>query len=127
MKTLCELMALEVLPTVRALIAKRLVETHGLSQQVAADRLGTTQPAISQYKRDVRGYKTSIIMEDDRLVSMIDSISKRLASSEIGQQEASIEFCGICRRMRESGAACELHRKINPSLQSCSICEKLQC
>ena len=73
MKTLCELMALEVLPTVRALVAKRLVETHGLSQQVAADRLGTTQPAISQYKRDVRGYKTSIIMEDTELVSMIDS------------------------------------------------------
>ncbi len=127
MKTLCELMAIEVLPTVRALIAKRLVEVHGLSQQQAADRLGTTQPAISQYKRELRGYKTNMITRDKKIIEIIDSISRRLASGEIDQQDSALEFCDICRRMRSTGMACELHRKIYPSLQSCTICNNLQC
>jgi predicted transcriptional regulator len=127
MKTLCELMSLEVLPTVRAMIAKRLVENHGLSQQRAAERLGTTQPAISQYKRELRGFRTSMLTRDQKLTGIIDSIAKRLASGEIDQQEAALEFCEICRHMRSTGAACELHRKINPSLESCSLCDKLQC
>ena len=29
--------------------------------------------------------------------------------------------------VRKSGSACELHRKISPSLSTCSICEKLNC
>lgn len=127
MKTLCELMAVEVLPTVRALIARRLVENHGFSQQQAADRLGMTQPAISQYKRELRGYKTSIITNDQNLQKIIDSITKRIAAGEINQQEAALEFCDVCRHMRSSGSACELHRSSNPSLGSCNICEKLKC
>jgi predicted transcriptional regulator len=127
MKTLCELMSLEVLPTVRALIARSLVEVHGLSQQQAADRLGTTQPAISQYKRELRGLKTSMIKNDSELVKIIDSMSKRIAAGELDQQEAALEFCEICRHMRSTGMACEIHRKINPSLSTCSICEKLKC
>jgi predicted transcriptional regulator len=120
-------MALEVLPTVRALVARRLVEVHGLSQQQAADRLGSTQPAISQYKREIRGFKTSVLTGDPKIVQMIDSISKRMTSGELDQQEAALEFCSICRHMRSTGIACEIHRKIHPSLQSCSICEKLNC
>ena len=126
MKTLCELMSLEILPTVRALVARRLVETHSLSQQQAADRLGTTQPAISQYKRELRGFKTNLFKNDPKLMEIIDSLSKRMASGEIDQQEATLEFCDICRHMRSSGTACEIHRKIHPSLQSCTICEKMQ-
>ena len=127
MKTLCELMTLEVLPTVRALIARRLVETHGFSQKTAAEKLGTTQPAISQYKRELRGFKTSTFSRDQELIKIIDSISKRIADGEIDQQQAALEFCDVCRYMRKSGIACKLHRKNNPLLESCSICEKLNC
>ena len=127
MKTLCELMAHDVLPTIRAIIAKQLVETHGLSQQHAADRLGTTQPAISQYNHDLRGHKTRLFTKDPELVKIINSISKRMASGELNQQDAALEFCDVCRHMRKNGTACELHREKYPSLESCSICEKLSC
>ena len=126
MKTLCELMAVEVLPTVRALVARRLVEVHGFSQKQAAEKLGMTQPAISHYKRELRGYKTNIITNDQKLLKIIDSIAKRIATGEINQQDAALEFCDICRHMRSSGTACELHRKSNPSLESCSICDKMK-
>ena len=127
MKTLCELMSIEVLPTVRALVARRLVETHGYSQQQAADKLGTTQPAISQYKRELRGHKTSVFIRDQKLMGIVNSIAKRMALGEINQQDAALEFCDVCRHMRSKGTACELHRKTNPSLETCSICEKLNC
>jgi predicted transcriptional regulator len=127
MKTLCELMSLEVLPTVRAIVARRLVEVHGLSQQQAADRMGSTQPAISQYKSELRGYKTSMIMRDQKLLEIINSLARRLASGEVDQQAAALEFCDVCRHMRSVGTACELHKKNCPSLSSCSICDNLQC
>ena len=120
-------MSLEILPTVRALIAKHLVETHGFSQKLAAEKLGTTQPAISQYRRELRGFKTSTLTRDRDLLKIIDSISRRIAAGEIDQQQAALEFCDVCRHMRKKGTACELHRKNNPLLESCNICEKLNC
>ena len=80
MKPLCELMGIEILPTVRAMVAKKLIDTYGLSQKQAAEKLGTTQPAISQYKRNLRGYRTSVFTANPGLMSMVDSLAKRTAS-----------------------------------------------
>ena len=42
-----ELASKSVIPAIRALIVKRLVEEHGMTQQEAAKLLGVTQPAVS--------------------------------------------------------------------------------
>ena len=46
-----------VLPAFRALVAKELVEKHHFSQVATAEKLGTTQAAISQYLYSKRGDK----------------------------------------------------------------------
>lgn len=122
MKPICEVMVLEVLPGIRAIVARKLVEKHGFSQKIAAERLGTTQPAISQYKRELRGHRIKMFKNNPRVLEMIDSLTKRTASGELSQDQITLEFCGICKFMRSSGMVCEIHKKMYPSLENCKIC-----
>jgi len=57
MKTPCEEVIKEVIPTIRALIAKDLCLKYGFTQIEAAKKLGITQAAISQYISLKRGGK----------------------------------------------------------------------
>ena len=122
MKPVCEVMVSDILPGVRAMVARKLVEDHGLSQKDAAEKLGTTQPAISQYKRQLRGCKIGLFDKNPRILEMISSIAKRTASGELSQDHISLEFCVVCKFMKSSGIVCEMHKKMYPSLENCSIC-----
>jgi len=124
MKPVCEIMVTEILPGVRGLVTARLVEKHSLSQMKAAERLGTTQPAISQYMRGIRGSKIKKLKNNAGFMSMIESIADRTASGELSHDMVSMEFCNICKFMRKEGLACEFHRRLYPSLKDCTICMK---
>lgn len=103
MKPLCEYVTSEVLPGVRALIAKKMIEDHGITQSKAADLLDMTQPAISHYIRDLRGMKVSPLKEHPELMEMIDSIAKRIMSGEVSPKQTGKEFCSVCRFMQKHG------------------------
>jgi len=122
MKPACEVMVLEILPGIRAMVARKLVEDHGFSQKIAAERLGTTQPAISQYKREIRGHRVKMFKNNPKLLGMIGSLVKRTASGELSQEQIILEFCEMCKFIRSSGIACEAHKRIYPSLEKCRIC-----
>ncbi len=103
MKPLCEYVSSEILPGVRALIAKKMVEDHGITQSKAADLLDTSQPAISHYKRNMRGRKFSSFREHPELLEMINSIAKRIMNGEVSPGQTGLEFCSICRYMQKRG------------------------
>ena len=92
MKIPFELMVTEYFPAARALIAKKLVENYELSQKEAAERLGVTQPAISQYKRNLRGYRNEIFRENSALTEKIEDMARRLSTNEIGMDVINIEL-----------------------------------
>ena len=121
MKPLCEITASQVLPFIRALVAKRLVEGYGLSQSLAAKRLGMSQPAISQYKRELRGRRAGL-REYPKLLDMVNSIARGISDGSLNQEQATLEFCKICKYLKIEGIICKLHREIYPSLESCNIC-----
>jgi predicted transcriptional regulator len=121
MKPLCEVTASQVLPFIRALVAKRLVEGYGLSQSLAAKRLGTSQPAISQYKRELRGSRANL-MEYPKLLEMVNTLAKGISDGSLNQEQATLEFCRICKYLKFEGIICKLHRDLYPNLESCNIC-----
>lgn len=123
-KPLCEIIVLDVMPTVRALIAKELVEKHGLTQAAAAKKLGMTQPAISQYRRNLRGGKVEIMEKDNEIMGKINGLAGRIAKGELSHVDATTEFCGICRVIRQHMLLCETHKKSVSGLENCRICEK---
>jgi len=100
MKTVFEVVSQEVLPCVRALVAKRLIE-NGYSQKKAAEKLGLSQPAISQYKRDLRGQKTGIFTDYPQLLEDAGQIAKRVASGEIGIDQATLEIFNTCKELMD--------------------------
>jgi uncharacterized protein len=94
----CETIGKYVLPVFRSLIAKELINTHKLTQVEAAQRLGTTQAAISQYINSKRAFKGTeqfgnILPELQR---MAQATAKLLANREITYEEISIDFCKLC-------------------------------
>jgi hypothetical protein len=92
----------EMLPGFRALVAKRLIEDHGLSQTQVAELLDTTQPAISQYRRELRGRKTSVFLKNHRLIDILDRTAENIATGKIRPEKTGLEFCKMCKFMRDN-------------------------
>lgn len=122
MKPFCEMISVDILPTARALVAHKLITEFGLTQRQAAERMGMSQPAISQYKRQLRGVKKTVFEESPELQAMVNELAKRLATGQASGTDSTLLFCTMCKAIRFHGRGCELHRRMDPSLQSCNVC-----
>jgi len=122
MKPFCEVIVTTVLPAIRSLITKELLNTYNLTQKEAADLLGLTQPAISQYNRESRGFKVKILEKQPEIMKMIDDLSKNIVSGKVNPKEMQSKFCKICKAVRSSRVICHLHEEIYPSIAPCLKC-----
>ena len=122
MKPYCETVAQVVLPTIRALIAKELIEKYNFTQQDAASKLGLTQSAISQYLRNLRGSKIKILERDKSITKDIEEFAGRIASGELDSSNSLVPFCNICKNIRKNKILCKIHKKAFPGLENCDIC-----
>ena len=95
----CEIAVKSVIPAVKALIAKELVEKRGLKQDEAAEILGVSQSAVSKYTRKVRGY---VIKVDDieEIKPLIDEMIGILVSGTYQRGAFLICFCLLCLLIR---------------------------
>jgi predicted transcriptional regulator len=89
-------------------MAKRMIEKYGLSQKQAAQKLGISQPAVSQYKKELRGYKAGLIENNIHALKIIEELARKIAHGELTQQEASMEFCELCKYIRPGGTDCAI-------------------
>ena len=110
MKPACEYVSKEVLPAVRAVIARKLMVDHGLTQTQVAALMETTQPAISQYKRELRGKRVRMLKEEPDVIAKIDEIVHRLVTGSLPREESGREFCSLCRIMQSRGVVPEEFR-----------------
>lgn len=102
MRTDCETIAVKILPTIRALIAKELIDKYGMTQQQAAKKLGITQSAISQYTRQLRGSGMSKIEKNKEIIKGVERVANKLASQDsAGPKDLQIYFCSICKTMKK--------------------------
>ena len=123
MKPPCEVVSKFLLPAVRALIARKLIEKHGFTQVEAASKLGLTQSAMSRYIALERGQKIGNIKEVRRLTG---AIAENIAKSQLSQEEVNLKMCDICTAFRKSGKLCGLHKHIIPTLsKKCRICYEI--
>jgi predicted transcriptional regulator len=97
----CEVVAKYVLPSFRSLIAKELIEKHGFTQVAAANKLGTTQAAISYYFSSKRGEKYVKLLENKPLIkSMIQDVTDKLVTGAISSIEMREKLCAICSSIK---------------------------
>lgn len=124
MKPYCEIASQYLLPTMRALIAKTLMEKYKMTQQDAASKIGLTQSAVSQYMRQLRGSKVKLIEKDSGIMEEVEKFAGRIASGELDKMGTLDAFCEICRLARKRKLLCEMHSKSFPELKDCNICMK---
>jgi len=123
MRPPCEIVVKYVLPAFRSLVARELIEEYGLSQVAAAEKLGTTQAAISHYVYSKRGDKRIRQLE---AVSSVQSaareVARDLADRELSATDAMIRFCKLCAALRDSDVICELHQAFLRLPEPCRVC-----
>ena len=122
MKPFCEIIVANVLPAVRAVLANELSKTYNLNQTEISKKLGMTQPAISQYTRELRGQRTKIITSNEKVMVLIKKLANEIALGSVDSKELHKQFCIICKRIREEGLICKLHENAWPSMGPCKIC-----
>lgn len=120
-----ELASKSVIPAIRALIVKRLVEDHGMTQQEAAKLLGVTQPAVSKYLHEKRG--AAIRLSGIKQIDLATSeIAEMVTSHKTEPIEVMSRIEAACDYVRKNRYMCDLHKKLEPGMDvdSCHVCEQ---
>jgi uncharacterized protein len=107
----CEVGVQTVLPAIRALMARTIIEKHKMKEKQVAQLLGLSQSAISRYTTKNRG--NSIALENvPEVQTRIDQIIKLLLYGKPHQTTEILELlCQTCTIIREKGLMCEFCQK----------------
>jgi predicted transcriptional regulator len=119
----CEVGVQKVLPAIRALMARTIVEKHGMKEKQVAELLGVSQSAISRYATKNRG---NIIKIENvpEVQALIDKIIPLLLYGEPHQTTEILELlCQTCKVIREKGLMCEFcQNKTQKIAEICAFC-----
>lgn len=102
------------LPTLRSMLAEALRE-RGLTQREVADALGISQSAVSKYAHG-EVERNERVLQDDRVVDLVERIADGLASGEMTRVQALVEIEVFVRRMERGDLLAELHEAAMPAL-----------
>ena len=94
----CEEIVWYLLPLIRKEFAKSLIKDHGLTQRKAAEKLGITEAAVSQYVSKKRG---DLKVKNIKIRREIKKSTKRIIEGDI--QVMKTETCRICHLLRTEG------------------------
>lgn len=112
-----------VVPAVKALVVKELVEKYNLRQEEVAKILGISQSAVSKYTRNVRGYVINVERVDE-VKPILRKITRLVLNGEYSMTEFLMLFCNMCNLIRKKGLMCDFCRKTDKRLQfkECNFC-----
>ena len=123
MRPPCELVTKYVLPAVRSLIARELVDRYGFSQVAAAKMLGITQATISHYLYSKRGEKyLEKMSSNEDIMRMAKELADGIANKSISDVELMTRICDICLSIRSKRLLCDIHRELNIISGNCDLC-----
>ncbi|MBN2111133.1 MAG: helix-turn-helix domain-containing protein [Methanosarcinaceae archaeon] len=114
MRTTCEIMVQRVLPAIRAEIARTIICEHGRSQQEAAEVLGLSRAAVSQYLSEKRGAEIDFSEDAQK---EIRKFAAELLKGLSPKEEVS-GMCNICKYVQKSGWL----NKNEPDAGYCALC-----
>ena len=121
----CEVGVKTILPAVKAILARTIVEKHGLKEKETANILGLSQSAVSRYMN--RGRGNLIEIENSIEVStLIDQMVTFLVKEPHKKREIMDLFCQTCKTVMEQGLMCilcqkEMHKEW---AETCTFCKE---
>ncbi|MCX6711107.1 MAG: transcriptional regulator [Candidatus Woesearchaeota archaeon] len=121
MKVPCELVVWHALPAFRKEIARSLVEDMHLNQRMAAEKLGITEAAVSQYFKNKRGSDMKFSKE---LKNEIRKAAKEIATSK-KEYVVIQQICALCYMFRSRMLLCKFHKIDDKKPKGCKVCEEV--
>jgi predicted transcriptional regulator len=106
MRLLCETATFEFIPAVRALITRELMEKYNYTQTDVAKVLSITQPAVSQYKKELRGQAARILEKDKEVLSFISNLCAEIHTKQVRPEDLHGKFCELCKMLRKKKLIC---------------------
>lgn len=126
MKPPCVTVVKYLLPAIRVLVMKELIETHKMRKIDASDKMDLTPAAITQYLKGKRGSMFVDEIEESQVaMRMVSKLSDALAKNDASLENIIERLCDICTSIRSEGIVCKLHQKDLPALKECKspICK----
>ena len=108
-----------ILPAIRRELARIFIEEHALNQKEAANLLGLTEAAISQYQHSKRAKE---VVFSGKVVNEIRSSAKKILTDKNNKQRVIAEMYRISNLTNVKQILCDLHRAQSKDLASCNIC-----
>ena len=106
-----------LIPALRKELSKIFIKDYGLAQKKAAELLGISEAAVSQYIKEKRG-------KDIKFVKSELEIIKETADKIVKDKKYSMKYLyEACILFRGSKTVCNLHRKHHKDIPlKCTIC-----
>ncbi len=120
-----EIIHRSAIPAIRYMIATRLVEDCGMNQQHAADILGVTQAAISNYLRRTRAIAINL-NDCKEICAAVEEVTELLLEGGPNQPEVIEKIVYMCDHLRKNKMLCDYHKLFEPSYhtENCHACDK---
>jgi len=107
-----------IIPGIRKELAKALLESD-LTQKQIAEKLGLTEPAVSQYLKNKRGKDVKF---SPSVINQIKLSAKKIVKSSL-KSTSLVEIQRICKYMKQMGHICKIHKTLNDDVKNCSVCK----
>jgi len=118
-----------ILPAIRVLIMKDLIEKHNIRKIDASAKMEVTPAAITQYMKGERGAKlVDRIAKSEKTMKILSELAEAMAKDYVPAETVMNKLCDACFTIRSERIICGLHRKDLPSLKEeckCVVCAPL--
>jgi len=125
LKPPCLIVVSQILPAMRAIISREMIERGGLGPGEVAAKMGVTPAAVTQYLKGVRGGDSiSMINKSRRASKILMELAYELAREEADMVVVLRKLCEACNYVRSERLICGMCQNSLPRLDSgkCDIC-----
>ncbi|MEM3703959.1 MAG: transcriptional regulator [Candidatus Bathyarchaeia archaeon] len=120
MKPPCVIVVKYLLPAIRVLVTKELIEKHSMRKIDASEKMELTPAAITQYFKGERGTALAHEIEQSpEAMEMISKLAEMLVKEEATPESVIEKLCEICAAVRYEKVICKLHQEDLPTLREC--------
>lgn len=125
MKPPCLIVVSQILPAMRAIISREMVERYRLGPGEIAAKMGVTPAAVTQYLKGVRGSDSlNMVSKSRRARKILLELTYELAKEEIDMVIVLRKLCDACNCVRSERLICGMCQNSLPGLDNgrCDIC-----
>jgi len=125
LKPPCLVVVSQILPAMRAIISREMIERYRLGPGEVAAKMGVTPAAVTQYLKGVRGSDSvNMVSKSRRARKILLELTYELAKEEIDMVIVLRKLCDACNCVRSERLICGMCQNSLPRLDSrrCDIC-----